>query len=277
MNFPEINVNGSLCLRCGACLRDCFPKLLAFGEDGLPGFIPGGAERCFRCQHCLSVCPSGALSWNGRNPAESSAIGPVPEPSEMMNLIRQRRSVRAYLRKNVSAEKLELLRRAMDFVPTGCNDHRLFFAFSDDLAVTDSFRERARQRVLARIAAGSLPPSVAHFANLKPALEAGADIFFRNAPHFASIAVPPDAKDAHIDPFIAAAQFELLASSLGLGTCWGGMVTDLFQTDEEFRAELRIPETHQLKIVMLFGEPAVHYARTPQPVPCQTVRLSKLL
>lgn len=254
-------------------MRDCFPKILAFGADGLPAFIPGGAERCFRCQHCLSVCPTGAFSWNGLNSADSEIPGPTPEPEKMMNLLRQRRSIRAYRRENVPPEKLSQLFRAMDFVPTGCNDHRLFFSRSDDVAVTDSFREAARNLVLEKIVSDTLPPSIAHFANLRAALEAGADIFFRNAPHFTAISVPPESKDAHIDPYIAAEQFELLASSLGLGTCWGGMLTDLFQADEAFRSRLQIPSTHELKIVILYGIPAVHYARAPQPLPCRSVLL----
>ncbi|MDO4575130.1 MAG: nitroreductase family protein [Planctomycetia bacterium] len=273
MPLPTIQVNSDQCIRCGLCLKDCLAKLLAFGDDGLPAYVPGGAARCFRCQHCMAVCPQGALSWSGKNPEDSPLLGTVCSPETLQNLLYQRRSIRSYLRKNVESEKFARLREAMAFVPTGCNDHRLFFACSDDLAVTDMFREAARKAVLEKIASGTLPGQIAHFANMKPALDAGVDIYFRNAPHFVAIAVPPDAKDAHIDPYIAATQFELLAGSMGLGTCWGGMATDLFLAIPELQENLDLPDGVDLKIVMLFGYPSVKYARIPQPEPCGWVSL----
>lgn len=274
--IPTIKIDSEKCLRCGLCLKDCFARLLAFGADGLPAYIPGGAERCFHCQHCMSVCPAGALSWSGKKPEDAASPGRIPDSDQMLNLLRQRRSIRAFRRENASPETFSALKNTMAFVPTGCNDHRLFFAYADDLTVTDSFRETARKRVLEKILAGTLPASIAHFANMRAALEAGTDVYFRGAPHFAAISVPPDAKDAHIDPYIAASQFELFAQTLGLGTCWGGMATDLFQADPVLRGHLLLPEGSELKIVMLFGIPAVKYARAPQPEPCPSVSLKKI-
>lgn len=272
--LPTIQIQTEKCTRCGLCLKDCLAKLLTFGEDGFPTFIPGGEQRCFRCQHCLAVCPQGALSWSGKNPANSRAIGTIADADALGNLLCQRRSIRAYRQENVAREKLAKLRQVMDFVPTGCNDHRLFFACAEDRSVTDTFREVARKSVLERIATQTLPTSIAHFVHLKPALEAGADIFFRTAPHFVAIAVPPESKDAHIDPYIAATQFEILANALELGTCWGGMATDLFLAEESLLKQLAIPDTHELKIILLFGTPAVRYARLPQPEPCSWTTLS---
>jgi len=265
--LPTIQINEKKCVGCGSCVRDCLAKILTL-DSGIPRFVPGGEARCFRCQHCMAVCPTGAFGWNGKKPENSLQPGKIPDPQEVLNLLRQRRSIRQFKRENVSAEVLQTLRSAMDFVPTGCNDHRLFFTCAEDLAVTDSFREAARKSVLEMIQNSALPAQIAHFAKFQPALEAGVDIFFRNAPHFVAIAVPPDAKDAHIDPYIAAAQFELLASAFGLGTCWGGMVTDLFQCVPELLNRLQIPQTRELKIVMLFGNPTVKYQRLPQPEAC---------
>ncbi len=276
LNIPFIQIDESRCVRCGTCIRECFPKLLTTGEKMLPTFIPGGAEHCFRCQHCLAVCPRGAFSWNGLNPADSHRQGKLPTSEEMANLLRMRRSVRAYRQEDVEPEMFQILRENMRFSPTGCNDHRLFFAYSETRTVTDSFRETARKKVLEMIESQTLPAKIQHFVALKPALESGADIFFRNAPHFVAVAVPPEAKDAHIDPYIAVAQFELLAVSLGLGTCWGGMITDLFHSDTEFCARLEIPKTHELKIVLLFGYPSVTYARATQPEACPYVTLKNI-
>lgn len=269
--LPAVSIDPSLCVRCGKCVRDCLARILKMPEDGPPKMLDGGAARCFRCQHCLAICPTGALCWSGKKASDSEPIRSVPEPEVMMNLLRQRRSVRSFREEDAAPETLARLHEAMRFVPTGCNDHRLFFSYGATRRATDSLRRAASESVLAMIAEKSLPPSIAHFAGMKSALLAGADIFFRGAPHFAAIAVPPDAKDAHIDPYIAATQFELLAGCFGLGTCWGGMATDLLSADEKLYERLKLPESVRLKIVLLFGYPAIDYARTPQPAPCGRV------
>ncbi|MDO5582194.1 MAG: nitroreductase family protein [Planctomycetia bacterium] len=271
MFLPTIQIDSSRCIHCGKCVQDCLAKILALGPDGIPAFLPDSASRCFRCQHCLSICPVGAFSWSGKKPEDSELPGDLPDPGSMIHLLEQRRSIRSYCRRNVGTPILELIHSVMAFVPTGCNDHRLFFSCSDKMESTDRFRKAASDSVLNRLAAGTLPAKCAHFANLKPALEAGKDIFFRNAPHFAAISVPPESKDAHIDPYIAATQFELLANSFGLGTCWGGMATDLFLSDDHLLKSLKIPEGYELKIMILFGYPDVKYARLPQPEPCSRV------
>lgn len=273
MMLPTIQIDPSRCVHCGKCVQDCLAKILVIHSDGIPEFVPDGASRCFRCQHCLAICPTGAFSWSGKRPEESDRPGPLPSSDLMINLVRQRRSIRSYRQINVERSVLDQIHSAMAFVPTGCNDHRLFFSCSDKKETTDLFRKAAADSVLSRIATGTLPQHIAHFGKMKSALEAGKDIFFRGAPHFIAISVPVESKDAHIDPYIAAAQFELLANSFDLGTCWGGMATDLFLSDHHLLKSLKIPEEYELKIIIIFGYPDVHYPRLPQPEPCSRVFL----
>lgn len=235
--------------------------------------VPGAESRCFGCQHCLAVCPTGALSWSNKSAEDSAPVEELPSADAVARLIRQRRSVRDYRRENVAPDVLDRLHRAMAFVPTGCNDHRLFFSYSDDLAATDALRRAAADEVIKRIESDTLPESIAHFKKMKAALERGTDIFFRGAPHCVAISVASDAKDAHIDPYIAATTFELLAVSFGLGTCWGGMATDLFMAVPTLLERLSLPPDYQLGIILLFGRPRIEYARTPQPAPCPRVRI----
>lgn len=274
MAIPTVQIDVSRCTHCGLCVRDCLAKVLALSESGIPQFLPGDNNRCFACQHCMAICPAGALTWSGKNPDEAFLPGTKPSPETMVNLLRQRRSIRQYKRENVEPDVVEQLHAAMAFVPTGCNDHRLFFSYSDTLTVTDAVRKAATDSVLQMIESETLPQQIAHFAAMKPALEAGVDIYFRGAPHFVAIAVPPESKDAHIDPYIAATQFELLANCFGLGTCWGGMATDLFLADQSLRKRLNIPDSLELRIIILFGYPNVRYARCPIPKPCRRTSVS---
>ena len=61
MNGLKFVVDSKKCVRCGACIRDCAPGILAPGEGGIPVLLPETESRCTRCQHCLAVCPVGAM------------------------------------------------------------------------------------------------------------------------------------------------------------------------------------------------------------------------
>ena len=77
MTDLKLHVDAGKCVRCGACIRDCAPRILEFGVDGFPRLVAGGEERCTRCQHCLAICPEGALSILGRAPEASAPISDV--------------------------------------------------------------------------------------------------------------------------------------------------------------------------------------------------------
>lgn len=273
MNMPNIAVNPQLCRHCRRCIYDCLAGILEEQKDGTPKMVEGGSARCFRCQHCMSVCPAGAISFFGKDPDNSDLPGEIPEAEKMQNLIRQRRSIRSYKEGNVEPAVLNRIKATLNYVPTGCNDHLLCFSYSEDRKITDNFRSAASTTVIDLIKTDKLPKRIAHFKKLKARLEAGKDVFFRTAPHFVAISVAEKAKDWYIDPYIAASQFELLATTFKLGTCWGGMATDLFSCVPKLNERLAIPQGYKLGIIMLFGYPDVRYPRLPQPEPYQTVSL----
>ena len=273
MNLPRISVDPKLCRHCRRCVDDCLAAILVERKDGTPQMVEGGEARCYRCQHCMSVCPSGALSFSDKSPDRSDLPGEIPDPERMKNLLRQRRSVRSYKKRDVERTVFEQIKSTLDYVPTGCNDHALCFAYSEERETTDLFRTAASKTVLELIEKDQLPKRIGHFKKLKPRLEMGKDIFFRSAPHFLAISVAESAKDWYIDPYIAAAQFELLAGAFKLGTCWGGMATDLFSSVPELLEKLRVPKGYKLGIIMLFGYPDVRFPRLPQPEPYQTIAL----
>ncbi len=270
-----IEVDPKRCVRCGLCMNDCLAKVIIASDKGLPQMISGGESRCFRCRHCLAICPTGALSWNGETSNSCATLGETPAPEMMENLLRQRRSVRAYRRENVSKETLDRLAQAMNYVPTGCNDRALFFSYSRSIETTDECRAAVAKYLTTR-SDEELPEGIKRYGKFRQALASGEDVFFRNAPHFVAISVSPEARDAHIDPYIAAAQFEMLACSFGLGTCWDGMATSLFNAVPKLYARLNIPDEFTLKIVLLFGIPVVRYARAPllPPYPASEVSFS---
>lgn len=73
---------------------------------------------------------------------------------------------------------------------------------------------------------------------------------------------------------IALTTFELYAQACGIGTLWNGIATwAIEEMLPEMRQRLGIPDDHAFGYAMLFGKPAVRYARTVQHHPPEIYRV----
>jgi ferredoxin len=70
MNKQKLfKVDDNLCIACGACAKDCLMGIIEMNPKPV---MPAEKEAsCMECQHCLAVCPKGALSILGKDPADS--------------------------------------------------------------------------------------------------------------------------------------------------------------------------------------------------------------
>lgn len=261
----RFKVNAGRCTRCGLCVRDCIGEIIKSDGKGLPRIARAEEGDCLRCQHCLAVCPTGAISIFGKDPRDSEPLGPgrLPALDSMLRLVRGRRSVRHYKNDNVDRALLRRLLRAVANCPTGVNQRELTFTAIDDKAVMQRFRMKtlaalAKSETVKRLPEGSyILDAPGAYAKRKE------DIIFRGAPHVLIVSAPPDAPCPHEDVTLALAYFELLAQSAGLGTVWCGLLKMTLEALPELKKPLGLPEKHAY-YAMLFGIPAIRFARTVQ-------------
>ena len=262
------------CTRCGACARDCITHIIRQEGASLPAIMPGDEANCLQCQHCLAVCPTGAVSILGRNPDRSIPLGENAFPTfdQQATLIRGRRSVRQYRDENVPAAEIKRLLDAVANSPTGCNNRQLTFTVIDDRAVMARLRERTINCLAAAQKAGkdAEGPSFVWDA-IAAWRERKVDVIFRGAPHALIVSAPPTAPCAMEDVTIALSYFELLAHCAGLGTVWCGMLKFVMQVAPELKALVGVPADHPF-YCMMFGKPAVRYPRAIQRDDGATVR-----
>ena len=256
-----ITIDKEKCVKCGLCINDCVAKCIGLTQEDFPKMIHG--ERCLRCQHCMAICPQGALSFNDKNPEDSEQVS----TKTILSLIKSRRSVRQYLDEELSEDELNIIKEMLPYIPTGCNSHKLHFSIVEKRSVMEALKNKVNNKFIKLLNNKILSPIVKHFEVYKNSFEKGEDIIFRGAPHMIVVSSPINAPCAPQDPVIALSYIELYAQSLGYGTCWCGYAELCIKLFPELCEILDIPKGYTPVYALLLGKPAVKYARTTQPEP----------
>lgn len=259
----KITVDQNKCIHCGLCVKDCFIGCLGFDANKMPAYLPGMARNCAGCQHCMTVCPKGALSFGGLNPDD------LPKPvlanaDDLLGMMKSRRSVRSYKQTDVPAEKIEKIIEMLSYPPTGGNLDNLHFTIVGSKDTMDEIR-KATYDAISVLTPDSPLYQMKGFVDASVA--AGRDIVYAGAPAMIVGAVhrqmfAPGCDT--VDPIIALSYFELYAASLGLGTLWDDFAVTVATAIPEVYAKLEIPDDYKLSFILTFGEPAVKYPRVPQ-------------
>ena len=263
--MPQLNftVAPDKCVHCDACVQDC-PRGIISRTGELPEILPARESECLECQHCLAVCPTGAVSIFGLLPEHCLELAPekLPSARQMRTLLRGRRSVRQYKEENVPREVIDDVLATLAHAPTGCNDRDLHFLVVDDRRLMKALLEKLVETLEEKAQSGmQLPDFIA--SAVAAYRENGVDDIFRGAPHLLIVWAGTKATCPKEDIDLALAYFELLAQCSGLGTVWCGFLKLMTDTVPELRSCLGLgPDTPFY--AMLFGYPAVHYARTVQ-------------
>jgi len=134
----------------------------------------------------------------------------------------------------------------------------------DDKDVMQRFRVKTLMALAEAIKAGRVPEQHAYLVQAGPAwFEQKEDVIFRGAPHMLAVSAAPASVCPQEDVNLALAYFELMAQCAGLGTVWCGLAKMTMELLPELKQEVGVPPGHYY-YTMLFGVPAVRYARTVQ-------------
>jgi len=236
---------------------------LEFDEAKVPRYTVTGKDNCAGCQHCMAVCPKGALSFGGLNPDDSDPVS-YGKDDDLLGLIKSRRSVRAYKKDPIPEETMNKLVTMLAYPPRGENKDSLHISLVGS-------KEKMEEIVRVTYEEFEANPSAQHF--IPWALEErkkGVEIVYRGAPSMAVVSVDlakavPGCET--IDPVIALSYLELYAESLGLGTLWCDFAVLVANSFPKVKSLLNIPEGFTLNFILLIGVPAVRYKRVVQKKP----------
>lgn len=272
----DFRVERETCTQCGQCVGDCPSRIIVMDGEGYPAIAPEKEPFCLRCEHCLAICPAGAISILGYRPEESLPLaGGYPDPLQLETLIAGRRSVRRYKPENLDAALMQKLLDVAWHAPTGVNSRQVRFTVLDDRTKVARLRDEVMEGLMRLDREGKLPASKAYYAKFVKIWEKHrVDLVFREAPHLVIASAPKSLSTPKEDCLIALATFELYAQACGVGTLWNGIAS--WAIDEmlpDIRRSLGIPDDHLFSYAMLFGKSAVRYARTVQHRPALIYRV----
>ena len=253
------------CTGCGLCAQDCPSMIIVLGD--YPYIKEGKENHCIKCQHCLAVCPEGALSVLGKNPAESMAVEEkLPDPDLLIRMIKGRRSVRKYKNENLDKELIQKLMETAAYAPTGHNDNSVLFSVVDDKEEFLNIKNAVYNAIRDESGKGNKNPNLPLLSKFQVLwIKKNIDVLFRGAPHMIIASSPDSATTAFEDSIIALSYFELAANSSSIGVLWNGMVKwVLTEIAPYIKKTLGIPENHIIGGVLVFGRADIKYSRAVQ-------------
>ena len=271
----RFTVDKSKCVRCGRCVNTCSGMVIDFGADGYPymkEFERFGWRGCWRCQHCLAVCPEGAISIFGKKPEESLPLPPAEMGAYMERLVTGRRSCRRFLDKNVDPEMITRILSAMAAAPTGGNAQSVEYTVIDDKDRVQAIRQSAYAAMEAKARQRIYTHSFSEFyyGKMKESEKTvrKGDLLFCGAPHLFIAherCVGKWAEDSKANCGIATAYFELLCNAHALGTTIMSYSAEVLnELAPQAREMLNIPRDHYTGLIVGFGYPEIPYARGVQ-------------
>jgi nitroreductase len=239
-------------------------SLITIQENtGRPALIPDGDKLCNQCGHCVAVCPKGALTHSAIPAEDCSKIVSelVVNEEQAIQFLRSRRSIRAYKAKPVEREKIERLIGTARCAPTGGNSQMVEW-----LVVTDKNKLHAiaaKTITHFRREINEKPQLLAYLSPILKFWESGHDSILWNAPALLVASAPKEAATGMQDVCISLTYLDLLAPTMGLGTCWAGLVQQAIISVPALKEFLGLPTDHPHHYPMMLGYPKAKYYRVP--------------
>lgn len=233
-----ISINEESCIGCGRCITICPFAILIKSEDKHPKVDK--IERCIECGHCVAVCPTSAV-YHSTFPDDkvhdinSSAL---PTSEQVLELIRSRRSNRAFSDKPISADKIEQILEAAHRAPTATNLQKVHFTV---ITSPDKLREISQftittfislvkklenpllKPILKRVMSGAYR-YVPIFEKMEREFAKGNDYVLRGASAMILFHTPSEVMFGKEDANLAYQNASLMAESLGIAQFYTGFV-----------------------------------------------------
>jgi len=275
-----IEIDTTKCTKCGFCCDECPNYVLSLGEGRkIEVRYP---EQCCICGHCVAICPENALTHR-EMPAEKFQDLPVTiiPPENMKNLLLSRRSIRVFKGEPVAKEVIQQLIEVGIHAGTSSNGQTENFVVIQDRKRLSELEkmvievlwnkgmkylgnEIGQKLAKAKIGDEMLRQAIPYHQIMRNRRQNSqlAGMVFRNAPVVIVIHGLRTNFMAHANCSIAARNMEIMAKTMGLGTCWVGFLSVAAHlAKKKIETYLEIPDDHSIYGAMMVGYPKFEYRK----------------
>jgi nitroreductase len=181
-----------------------------------------------------------------------------------VQFLRSRRSIRRY--KNIPVEKDKILRliEVARYAPTGANRQPVEWLVLSDKSHLRNIAGLAINWMRKILKDPQVAEASPYLLPVVAAWEAGNDPVLRDAPVLIVASAPKEAMNGLVDLTLALSYLELLAPTMGLGTCWAGLLQGALLASSSVKAAVGIPADHPHHYALMLGYPDVKYYRLPE-------------
>lgn len=243
-----IAIDNETCVRCGKCVKVC-PSYILTQTEKKADIGLHKIDHCISCGHCVAVCPTFSVIHSDFPKTKVHTLNRdiLPQPEQMMELIRARRSNRALSDQPVPQEMLQQIVEAAHLAPTATNAQQVKFVLVTNPEVLKQVADLTID-IYAETAKKLSHPLVKPFVNLiKPgakevipklkglvkAYKAGTDTVLRGAKAALFIYTPDSVMFGKQDANLAYQNGSLMAESLGVAQFYTGFICSASDLDKK--------------------------------------------
>jgi nitroreductase/NAD-dependent dihydropyrimidine dehydrogenase PreA subunit len=273
-----IAINKDKCQDCNRCLDAC-PLTQCLGFKTLEE--QALRQLCIQCGTCMAICPRQAISIDGL--VAPSPIAPLPSSHEVLNLIKQRRSVRAFTSQPVEPEAWEKLLEAVKYSPTGHHVQQIDIMIIQSREVLSKLVQVGMElfkmlsgrinkpvfssfykRMLGEHTYSVFSKSSRFYDQQVEMIAQGEDPVLFNAPAIMLFLGPKSELMAKTEADLAAQTVALYAPTLGLATCYSGIVSASFSgMYPAIKKVVKLPAGYVVQNALIVGHPKYKITSIP--------------
>jgi nitroreductase/NAD-dependent dihydropyrimidine dehydrogenase PreA subunit len=276
-----ITIDSTKCTKCGYCVDECPNYVLSSNSDSGETEIRY-PDQCCICGHCVAICPENAINYKEIPSQKFEDLADITIlPEKMRSFLLSRRSIRSFKEKAIPRELLEQLIETGIHAGTSSNSQMEGFIIIEDRNILEEL-ERMVIKILWNGGLKHLGSSLGiKFVRMRYGLEMSRQyvmyhniiknrkrnnqlygMIFRNAPAVIVIHGIRANYLSHANCAIAARNMEIIAKSMGLGTCWVGFLTSAAHMSRKIGKFLGIPADHNIYGAIMTGYPRHKYTKS---------------
>lgn len=284
----SISIDQQQCAKDGICTRVC-PKgiLLQPGHLTIPEIVH--KEDCISCGQCVAVCPQGALTHSEFPKGSIHSIDRtnVPNETQVLELLRTRRSIRAFRDKPIDKHIIEQLIEGARFAPSGHNSQSTEYMVVENKATLEQISQltvnyfkfelkrfsnpffRALVLAINRPLAESAIHELPTFKKIIQKAHEGHDPVLCNAPALLIFHTRRNEGFAAVNADLALQNASLLAYSLGIGNFYPGYMMACCNRTKHIETLLELPSEHKIFGALALGYPIPKFKQWIERRPAQ--------